>query len=91
MNKFLKWIVLSSEDPKQVAMTIRGIIMLSIPTIIGLLGDAGIHVMEGDIMQYVAIVTALFGAFLAIVGLVRKLLNHFSEEEVVVFKTKKKK
>ncbi len=91
MNKFFKWIVLSSEDPKQVALTIRGIIVLSIPTIIGLLGDAGIHVMEGDVMQYVAIVTALLGAFLAIVGLVRKLLNHFTEEEVVVFKTKKKK
>lgn len=91
MNTFLKWIVMSSENPKQVALTIRGIIVLSIPTIIGLLGDAGIHVMEGEVMQYVAVVTALLGAFLAIVGLVRKLINHFGEEEVVVFKTKKKK
>lgn len=82
---------MSSENPKQVALTIRGIIVLSIPTIIGLLGDAGIHVMEGEVMQYVAVVTALLGAFLAIVGLVRKLINHFGEEEVVVFKTKKKK
>lgn len=91
MNKFFKWIVLSSEDPKQVALTIRGIIVLSIPTIIGLLGDAGINVMEGAVMQYVAIVTALLGAFLAFVGLIRKLYNTYSEEEVVVFKTKKKK
>lgn len=91
MNSFFKWLVLSSEDPKQVALTIRGIIVLSIPTIIALLGDAGIKVMEGDVMHVVVIGTSILGSVLAVIGLIRKLVNHFSAEKVVVFKAKKKK
>lgn len=90
MSTFLKWIVLSSEDPKQVALTIRGIILLSVPTIIGLLGEAGINVMESQVAQYVAVATALIGALLAVVGMIRKLYNYYSEDEIVVFKSKKK-
>lgn len=90
MNKFFKWLVLSSEDPKQVALTIKGIILLSLPTLMGFLGDIGINVAESDVVFYITVCVAILGLILTIIGLVRKLINTFGEKEIVAFKAKKK-
>lgn len=90
MNKFFKWLVLSSENPKEVALTIRGIIILSLPTIVELLNEAGIHALDEKGVQIAVLVTSLFGALLVVIGMIRKLVNTFSAEKVVVFKAKKK-
>lgn len=91
MNKFFKWLVLSSENPKEIALTIRGIIVVAIPGIVELLNEAGVHILEGEIAHYVIMITALFGAVLTVIGLIRKLYNTFGEKEVVAFKAMKKK
>lgn len=90
MNKFFKWLVLSSENPKEIALTIRGIILLSLPTIVELLNEAGIHALDSKGVEIAVLITSLFGVLLAVIGLIRKLVNTFSAEKVVVFKAKKK-
>lgn len=90
MKNFLKWLAFSSENPKEVALTIQGIIVLSIPTIVGMLNEAGINVLEGQVVETVVIAISLFGAGLAIIGLIRKLANTFGAKEIVMFKAKKK-
>lgn len=88
--KFLNWIVLSSEDPTQAALTIRGIIIMQIPLIMSFLKDAGIMVNESLVNEYIISATALFGAVITVVGLARKIYNNYAQEKVVVFTAKKK-
>lgn len=90
MNKFFKWLVLSSDNPKEVAMTIKGIVIMFIPSLIGFLGDMGLQVAESDVVFYVTLAVSSIGAALTVVGLVRKLINTFGEKEIVAFKAKKK-
>jgi len=91
MSKFLKWLVLSSENPKEVALTIEGIIVSFVPGLLFFLEGMGVSVLEKDIVAIITIVIGAIGLLLTIIGLIRKLINTFSAEEVVVFKAKKKK
>tara|TARA_R110000868_G_scaffold175724_3_gene412912 strand:- start:1620 stop:1895 length:276 start_codon:yes stop_codon:yes gene_type:complete len=91
MEKFFKWLVLSSDNPKEVALTIKGITMMFIPSLIGFLGDLGLNIAQSDVVFYITLATSSIGAALTLVGLVRKLINTFGEKEIVAFKAKKKK
>lgn len=88
--KFLNWLVFSSENPKETALTIQGILVLQIPLVLSFLQSAGIEIAESQVAMYVTMAIGIFGALLTFVGICRKLYNTFSEEEVVVFKAKKK-
>lgn len=87
--KFLNWLVFSSENPQETAMTIQGILVLQIPLVISFLQTAGINIVESQVTAYVTMAMGAMGAILTIVGIVRKLINTYSDKEVVVF-TKKK-
>jgi hypothetical protein len=87
--KFLNWLVFSSENPQETAMTIQGILVLQIPLVISFLQTAGINIVESQVKAYVTMAIGVMGAILTIVGIVRKLINTYSDKEVVVF-TKKK-
>lgn len=87
--KFLNWLVFSSENPQETAMTIQGILVLQIPLVISFLQTAGINIVESQVTAYVTMAIGAMGAILTIIGLVRKLYNTYSDKEVVVF-TKKK-
>lgn len=87
--KFLNWLVFSSENPQETAMTIQGILVLQIPLVISFLQTAGINIVETQVTAYVTMSIGVMGAILTIVGIVRKLINTYSDKEVVVF-TKKK-
>jgi len=87
--KFLNWLVFSSENPQETAMTIQGILVLQIPLVISFLQTAGINIVESQVTAYVTMAIGAMGAILTIIGLVRKLINTYSDKEVVVF-TKKK-
>lgn len=89
--KFLNWLVLSSENPQETAMTIKGIFVLQIPLVLTFLEQAGIHVEQSQVIQYVTMITGFFGALLTVVGLVRKLINTYSDKKVVTFVAEKKK
>jgi hypothetical protein len=91
MNQFFKWLVLSSENPKEVALTIKGIVMMFVPALIGFLGDMGLDLAQIDVVFYITLATSCIGAALTLVGLVRKLINTFGEKEIVTFTAKKKK
>ena len=90
MKKFISWLVYSSEDPKSVGLTFKGLALFALTEIAKVLSDAGIIIPETEISVLViktaAVVTVLFIG----IGFVRKLINTFSPtEKIVVFKAKK--
>lgn len=87
--KFFNWLVMSSENPEEASMTIRGILVLALPTLVAFLKDAGVNIAEGDIAHYVIIATAVLGALLTVVGVARKLYNTYADKKVVTFTAKK--
>lgn len=91
MENFFKWLINSSENPKEVSMTIRGIALSYLPLLATFFNEVGIVNIEADLVAYVVIVTAVLGSLLTIVGLVRKIYNTYSGNEVVTFVAKKKK
>ncbi len=91
MKNFLKWLVFSSENPKEVALTIEGIIVIAIWGIIQLLIEAGVHWFDGKVIHIIVLFIALYGAVLAIAGLIRKVSNTLGSKEIVMFKAKKKR
>lgn len=90
MKKFLNWLVLSSEDPKEISLTIRGIAVSFLPLIVSFLNDLGVGNLEGQVLSFIVATTAVLGILLTVVGIVRKIYNTYGSKEVVIFtKTKK--
>ncbi len=90
MKKFLKWIWYSSSNPQQIGYTMLGILSFSATEIIKVLQDGGIFVPETQVMNFILKFSTIFTVVLMIAGFVRKLVNTFTDTEVVTF-TKKKK
>lgn len=90
MKKFFKWLWFSSEDPKSVALTIKGLALFALTEVTQVLSDAGIIIPNNEIATVIIKALAIATAGLTILGLVRKLINTFGEKEVVVFEAKKK-
>lgn len=89
--KFLNWLVFSSENPQETAMTIQGILVLQVPVIVSFLEKAGIIIPESTLTGYVTTGIAIFGAILTIVGLARKLYNTYADKQLVTFVADSKK
>lgn len=86
MEKFINWIVFSSENPKQVAMTIRGLLVAQVPLVLSFLHEMNIVSYDSIITKAIITGTASLGILLVVVGMVRKLLNLIKEPK----KSKKK-
>jgi hypothetical protein len=87
MENILNWLVLSSDNPKQVALTIRGVLMLQVPLVFSFLNELGWLSSDIIIVKYITTVTAILGLILLIVGVVRKVINTIWPKKVA----KKKK
>jgi hypothetical protein len=79
MTKFVNWLVKSSEDPNKVSMTIKGVLMLQIPTIIFLGQFLGYHWTNTNVAELIQTISLFVGTGLAFIGLGRKLLNSFTK------------
>ena len=90
MNNFFKWLVLSSENPKEVALTIQGVLVAAVPGAVMFLDQMGVKVLQNNIVDVIVIAVSAVGLLLTVVGLIRKLINTFGPQDIVVFKAKKK-
>jgi hypothetical protein len=90
MSKFVKWLVMSSENPKEFSLTIQGILALQLPLIFGFIQEMGVEVNEPEVVKIILAVVAGLGALIALTGLVRKIINTFTAKKVVVFTAEKK-
>ena len=91
MDKFLNWLVFSSENPKTTSLTIQGILLMAIPVVIDMLKQFGVQFAEQRAVDIISSITIVISSLLTLYGLGRKLINTFSDKEVVVFTKDKKK
>lgn len=91
MDKFLNWLVFSSENPNNVALTIKGILLMAVPVVVNMLQQFGIQFAEQRAVDIISSAVIVISSLLTLIGLVRKLINTFSDKEVVVFTKDKKK
>jgi len=91
MDKFLNWLVFSSENPNNVALTIKGILLMAVPVVIDMLKQFGVQFAEQRAVDIISSAVIVISSLLTLIGLGRKLINTFSDKEVVVFTKDKKK
>ena len=91
MDKFLNWLVFSSENPNNVALTIKGILLMAVPVVINMLQQFGVQFTEQRAVDIISSAAIVISSLLTLIRLVRKLINTFSDKEVVVFTKDKKK
>jgi len=91
MDKFLNWLVFSSENPNRVAFTIKGFLLMAVPVVINMLQQFGVKFAEQRAVDIISSITIVISSLLTLYGLGRKLINTFSDKEVVVFTKDKKK
>lgn len=91
MDKFLNWLVFSSENPNNVALTIKGILLMAAPVVINMLQQFGVQFAEQRAVDIISSAVIVISSLLTLIGLGRKLINTFSDKEVVVFTKDKKK
>jgi hypothetical protein len=75
IKKFWKWLVVSSENPGQVSMTIKGAGLLVIPQVVQVLTTLGLEVPETTLTANLETFVTAIGLWLTAFGLVRKVLN----------------
>ena len=72
LDTFFNWLVTSSANPDETAMTIKGILILQVPMIIDILGQFGINLNQNIFISDIGTAALVFGAGLGIIGIVRK-------------------
>lgn len=73
MNDLLKWIVLSSADPENVSLTIKGLLLQHVGLAIAVAGVFGYSVTDITIATIITKISIIIGGFLAMIGIVRKI------------------
>ena len=82
LNTLARWIVVSSADPAEISLTIKGVLLGTIPTIMFAVGLAHLNIGQDQLTALfdavAALVQTLFtvvAAVLTVYGMVRKLWN----------------
>jgi uncharacterized membrane protein len=94
LNTLARWIVVSSTDPAEVSLTIKGILVGVVPAVIVLAGLANLNVgsdqLNALIDGFVMLVQALFtvvATCMTLYGMLRKLLNTIKVHQAVTTST----
>jgi len=85
MNKFLNWLVFSSENPDNIALTVKGIALLAVPAVLTIASQFGLSVQEANVVSVISQAATTLAAGLTVIGLIRKLANTFSGKKTVGF------
>lgn len=91
MNKFISWLVYSSENPENFSLTLKGAVATLLPVVLILASQLGFSLDGANAEALVLSVITIATTAVSLFGLVRKLVNTFKEKEVVTFVKAKKK
>jgi predicted histidine transporter YuiF (NhaC family) len=83
INKLLGSILLSSQDPTKLSLTVRGLLITLVPVILiaaqafglGMLAESDVVAIIEGITAIIATVLTLIGMVMTVVGLIRKMFN----------------
>lgn len=73
-SAFWNWLVTSSSDPTQVALTVKGIVTAVIPVLAFLIHTPNLSSLPDEIYSFVVAFFGVFASLLVVIGLVRKIL-----------------
>lgn len=73
IDKIIDWLVVSSANPEEHSMTLRGSLLQFSGVIFALVTMFGLGLTESDIIKIISLISISYGTFLQIVGLLRKL------------------
>lgn len=73
MNKFLDWLVISSQDPAEFSLTLKGIMLQYVAVILLALRYFDVPLTETQVYEFIGIFTTITGTLLGLFGLIRKL------------------
>jgi len=85
MKKFFTWLVYSSENPENFALTIKGALATVIPVVFLLASQLGFSLDTANIEQYIASAITVATTAITLYGLIRKMINTYKGKEAVVF------
>lgn len=90
ISKFIKWVWYSSDNPDAVSKTIKGIGFMLVPSVITLAESLNISwLQQSQLMDTISQGALVIGSVLTFIGVVRKIYNTYSGNEVVTFIKKK--
>lgn len=73
MNNFFRWLVVSSANPENVSMTLKGILLQYVGVLFAVLMYFKVPFSQEVIYQFIGYFCAFIGAGLGIFGLARKM------------------
>lgn len=82
LKSFISWLVVSSQDPKKVALTVQGFLMILVPFVVQFSGLLNLVVDEQNAKAFVDAVSILVqtsltfvGSIVMVVGIIRKFIK----------------
>lgn len=91
MKKIIDWVLLSSADPRQMSLTIKGILVSLVPVIIAVLNLTGVEMSSEGLESVINTITAIVfllgtvvSALMTIAGLMRKIVTTVVGENEVL-------
>jgi hypothetical protein len=81
LQKLIAWIVVSSADPNEVSLTVKGALVAVVPTLMAVAGFAHINLGDGSLLtslvdglaQVIQVALTLVATAMAVWGTVRKV------------------
>lgn len=73
VDKFFKWVVVSSANHQQASLTIKGILLQHVGLGILVLGALNVNISNDQLISDIGRISSMIGTGLAIVGMLRKL------------------
>jgi hypothetical protein len=83
LNKFLNWLIMSSENPHEAGLTIKGVLLSVVVYIMAGASFLNFNIDQSEVEGLIELVASLITTFITVFGFLRKLYNSF-----VVSKTK---
>lgn len=77
MKSFYNWLLVSSANPENTSMTIKGILLQYVSVIIASMAVLGVPLMDTQLIHYIDVGCAILGGLLGIFGLGRKIYYQF--------------
>lgn len=90
MNKLLKWLIYSSENPNEFSLTLKGAVATLLPVVLLLATQLGFSLDGKNVEQFILSGITVITTAITLVGLIRKMVNTLKEKEVVTFVKQKK-
>lgn len=79
IQKFWNWLVLSSADPTQPALTVKGIVSTIVPILMVFVHNPNLNDLPDEVYSVIIALFGMYSAFAVAFGLFRKIYISFTK------------